>query len=256
MSINEFLMSSSIFSQGITVKAANFFTRIYENLVFTLVENGGAKYISTGLLNTLLISAFSLIIGVAVGILVAIVKIGKSNTVIMKIFRFLADFYITVIRGTPVLVQLIIAYYAIFPVIAPGTPALVVAMIGFGINSGAYVAEIIRSGILAVDKGQMEAGRSLGLSQAKTMKLIIMPQAIKNILPALGNEFIALIKETSIAGYITIMDLTRAADAIQGKTYDFFTPYLLVSIIYLIIVVVLTKLLSMFERRLRKSDNR
>ena len=238
--------------EGITI----FFAKVFYKLRYVLVDNGGFGFLAEGLGNTLLISISALVIGVAIGILVAIVKIDKSDNFIIKILRFIANLYITVIRGTPIVVQLLIAYFVIFPLIYKDTPALVVAIFGFGINSGAYVAEIIRSGILAVDKGQTEAGRSLGLSQSKTMRLIILPQAIKNILPALGNEFIALLKETSVAGYVTIMDLTRAAQSITGKTYDFFTPYLLVSGIYLILVLILTKLLSILEGRLRRSDNR
>ena len=233
-----------------------FFENIYKSLYYTLVDKGGFGLIAEGLGNTLLISVVALILGVAIGILVAIVKIDNSKNILARIFRFIANIYISVIRGTPIVVQLLIAYFIIFPSFSKNTPALIIAIFAFGMNSGAYVAEIIRSGILAVDKGQTEAGRSLGLSKSKTMRLIILPQAIKNILPALGNEFIALLKETSVAGFITIMDLTRAAQSITGKTYDFFTPYLLVSAIYLILVLILTKLLSIFERRLRRSDNR
>ena len=233
-----------------------FFEGIYNALYFALVEKGGFGFIAEGLGNTLLISIVSLFIGVAVGILVAIIKIDNSKSFIARTLRLIANVYIAVIRGTPIVVQLLIAYFAIFPLFSKNTPAIIVAIFGFGINSGAYVAEIIRSGILAVDKGQTEAGRSLGLSQGKTMRLIILPQAIKNILPALGNEFIALLKETSVAGYVTIMDLTRAAQSITGKTYDFFTPYLLVSAIYLVLVLILTKLISIFEGRLKRSDNR
>ena len=250
------MASSTAFLQGFSVKTANAINDLYNNLYYVLITKGGFGFIGEGLLNTLIISISSLVIGVAIGVLVAIVKIDKSKSILTKIFKGIASVYVAVIRGTPIVVQLLVAYFVIFPLIAKNTPALVIAIFGFGLNSGAYVSEIIRSGILAVDKGQTEAGRSLGLSQAKTMKLIILPQAIKNILPALGNEFIALIKETSVAGYITIMDLTRAAQSITGVTYDFFTPYIMVTIIYLVIVLVLTKLLSIFERRLRKSDNR
>lgn len=235
---------------------AAFFNNIYARLHYALIAKGGFGFILEGLQNTLLISVASLFIGVAIGILVAIVKIDNSKNPLARILKLIANIYITVIRGTPIVVQLLVSYFIIFPMFSKRIPAIIIAIFGFGMNSGAYVAEIIRSGILAVDKGQTEAGRSLGLSQGKTMKLIILPQAIKNILPALGNEFIALIKETSVAGYITIMDLTKAAQNITGKTYDFFTPYILISIIYLVIVLVLTKLLSVFEGRLRRSDNR
>jgi ABC-type amino acid transport system permease subunit len=161
--------------------------------------------------------------------------------------------YLTVIRGTPVVVQLLIMYFIIF---ASSRNDILVATIAFGINSGAYMAELIRSGINAVDKGQMEAARSLGMSKGQAMAKIILPQAVKNILPAIGNECIALLKETSVAGYVAIVDLTKAATNIRNTTFDAVNPLIALALIYLFLVVVMTKLLNIFERRLRKSDGR
>ncbi|HBL83755.1 MAG TPA: amino acid ABC transporter permease [Clostridiales bacterium] len=232
------------------------FDKFFHDFYFGIVEKEGYKLILEGLGNTLFISLCALIIGAVLGTVVAIVKISKSKNVFMVLLKLLCSLYTTIIRGTPILVQLLLAHFAIFPAIYKNAPIVLTAIIVFGINSGAYVSEVIRSGILAVDKGQTEAGRTLGLSSFKTMRLIVLPQAIKNILPALGNEFIALIKETSIVAYIGIRDLTRAAQQITGKTYEFFAPYITVSIVYLMIVIGLTQLLGLFERRLRKSDNR
>ncbi len=165
-----------------------------------------------------------------------------------------ADIYVTVIRGTPVLVQLLIIYFVIFASV--NIEKTLVAALAFGINSGAYVAEIVRAGVLAVDQGQMEAGRSLGLTYGITMRKIILPQAVKNVLPAMFNELITLLKETSVAGYIAVIDLTRAGDLIRSRTFDAVLPLLAVALIYLLIVMGLTVLMNMLERRLRRSDNR
>ena len=216
------------------------------------ITDGGYKTMLDGLKNTILIALIALVIGVVVGTLFAIIKVVPKKGVISRILHIIADIYITVIRGTPVMVQLLLMYFGILS--ARGIDALVVAMIVFGLNSSAYVAEIIRSGIQAVDKGQMEAGRSLGLSYPTTMWKIILPQAIKNILPALGNEFIVLIKETSVAGFITVFDLTRAARAIVADTYEPFVPYLTLAAMYLILVMIATFFVNLLERRLRKSD--
>ena len=170
----------------------------------------------------------------------------------MKIISIICDLYVTVIRGTPVLLQLMIIYYVIFRSVRD-INLILVASLAFGINSGAYVSEIIRAGIESIDKGQLEAGRSLGLSYFQTLKLIILPQAIKNILPTIGNEFITLIKETSVAGYIGVRDLTKASDIIASRTYNYFFPLIIAAIIYLIIILVLSKILNIFERRLKKN---
>jgi ABC-type amino acid transport system permease subunit len=168
--------------------------------------------------------------------------------------NLVAKLYLTVIRGTPVVLQLLIIMYVVFATVK--IDKLLVAVIAFGINSAAYVAEIFRSGIMSIDKGQMEAGRSLGLNYRQTMLRIILPQAVKNVLPALGNEFIVLLKETSIAGYIAVQDLTRAGDIIRSRTYDAFTPLIAVAIIYLTLVMILSHFVGRLERRLAKSDRR
>lgn len=210
------------------------------------------KFIFTGIKNTLAISFIAVIIGVAIGILVAIINSYNKETKKLKILSKISKVYVSVIRGTPVLLQLMMIYYVAFKEVRD-LNLILVAALAFGINSGAYVSEIIRAGIESVDKGQMEAGRSLGLGYFKTMKLIILPQAIKNILPAIGNEFITLIKETSIAGYIGVVDLTKASDIIASRTYDYFCPLIIVALIYLLIVQGLTKILNLFERRLNNN---
>ena len=209
-----------------------------------------------GLKTTLIIAFFAVIIGVAIGTLVAIVKVSSVMNPRSKFWRVLnslCNVYINVIRGTPMVVQLLISYFIIFVSV---TNAVVIAIFAFGLNSGAYVAEIMRAGIMAVDRGQTEAGRSLGLSGAQTMKSIVLPQAVKNILPALGNEFITLLKETSIAGYVAIQDLTKAGDRIRFSTYDAFVPLLIVAAIYLVMVLGLSALVGRLERRLSKGDRR
>ena len=228
----------------------NFFANLGDKLYTALIEDSRYMYLVRGIGNTLLITFFATIIGITIGMFVALIKYQAYQTKRMKLADKLCNLYLTVIRGTPVVVQLLIMYFVIFPTF----DALICAVLAFGINSGAYVAEIVRSGLFAVDLGQGEAGRSLGLTQKQTLRLIVLPQAIKNILPALGNEFIVLLKETSVAGYITIMDLTRAGYIIQTRTYNAFIPYFLVAAVYLIIVVGLTKVLRHFERRLSRSD--
>ncbi len=216
-----------------------------------IAENRWMMYVE-GLGNTLLISAVAVCIGVAIGTVVALVKYFAVTNKKLWIFDKLCDVYITIIRGTPMLVQLLILYTVVFTSTTNGLP---VAFIGFGINSGAYVAEIIRSGIQSVDKGQYEAGRSLGLGNSMTMSLIILPQAVKNILPALFNEFIVLLKETSIAGMIAVRELTKVADGIRGRTF-IGLPLFLVAGIYLLLVIGMTSIQKKMERRLAKGDNR
>ncbi len=210
------------------------------------------QYYLEGLLVTLEISLIAIIIGVLIGILVATLKVSVAN---LKGFRWVGTIcngYINIIRGTPVILQLLIIYNLIFT--SRNTNEIVVAAACFGINSGAYVAEIVRAGIESIDRGQMEAGRSLGLNANQTMFYIIMPQAIKNILPALGNEFIVLIKETSVASIIAVTDLTKAAQYIGSRTWDILPPLIISAVFYLIIVLGLTKLLGLFERRMSQGD--
>ena len=231
-------------------ESVDLIAQIYKNLI----TKDRYKMILSGLATTLEITFVALLIGVLIGFTLALIKVSKSKNILMKILKFIANFYITVIRGTPVVVQLFVIYYLIFA--STGLPKLLVAMIAFGINSGAYVAVIVRDGILSVDGGQYEAGRSLGLSGKITMKRIILPQAIKNVLSALTSEFINLIKETSVAGFIGVMDMSRAGNIIRSQTYEPVVPLMTVAAIYLIMVVVLTVVFSAFERRLRSSDKR
>ena len=229
-----------------------FFASIGDYLYEGLIEENRWQLLLQGLGNTLVIAVFATLIGVVIGLLVAIAKVAAAQNKKLGWLNFICDLYLTVIRGTPIVVQLLIMYFSIFAFI---TEAIPVAILTFGINSGAYVAEIIRSGILAVDRGQTEAGRSLGLTQSMTMRYIVLPQAIKNILPALGNEFIALLKETSIAGYIALMDITSAANLIRGRTYNN-VPLYATAIVYLILVIGMTRVLRHFERRMAKNDQR
>ncbi|MBR5157353.1 MAG: amino acid ABC transporter permease [Clostridia bacterium] len=216
----------------------------------------GDRYMTLieGFEKTLIITFGALVIGVIIGTIVAMIKVFAHNSPkskVLKVLDVLMNIYLTVIRGTPVVVQLLISFFIIFISAKDGTW---VAMLTFGINSGAYVAETIRSGIMAIDPGQMEAGRSLGFSNIQTMWLIILPQAFKNILPAIGNEMIALLKETSVAGYVAVVDLTKAGNQIKNTTYDQINPILLVALVYLVMVMLFTWLIGLLERRLRKSE--
>lgn len=223
--------------------------RLYDDFIY----QERYMYIIKGLGNTVLITVFALLIGVILGVLIAVVRaVHAGDKSKLKILNAICGLYLTVIRGTPMIVQLMIMYFAILK----SADGLVVAVIAFGINSGAYVAEVIRSGIQSVDRGQTEAGRSLGLTQRQTMIRIVMPQAFRNVAPAIFNEFISLLKETSVAGYVGIQDLTKGGDIIRSITYDAFPPLLLVGAIYLIIVIGLTRILAMLERRFAKSDLR
>ncbi len=218
----------------------------------TFIETGYYTMIFEGLRNTFIITIGALAVGVVIGTLIAIGKYFSEGVKALKPLEFICDLYVTVIRGVPVVVLLLIFYYVIL-VRADG---LVVGIITFGINSGAYMAELIRSGINAVDKGQMEAGRSLGMSKLQTMGKIILPQAVRYILPAIGNELIALLKETSVAGYVAVVDLTRAGNLIRNNTFDAINPLLVVALTYLVIVIALTQILGAIERRLAKNDKR
>ena len=223
-----------------------------ERLNQTFIEDNNYMYILKGLGNTLLITLGALLIGVVLGGLIAVAKYYSEGNPKLKIVDKLCDLYTTVIRGIPITVLLLIFYLIILVTAAD----LTVAILAFGINSGAYMAELIRSGINAVDKGQMEAARSLGLSKGQAMAKVIMPQAIKYILPAIGNECIALLKETSVAGYVAVVDVTKAATNIRNKTYDAVNPIILLALIYLVMVIALTRLLAAMERRLGKSDGK
>ena len=224
----------------------------FDKLQQTFIEGDRYLWLIEGLINTLIITLGALVIGVLIGTLIAITKYFCEGNKKLRILNWICDLYTTVIRGIPITVLLLMFFY----IILVSADGVTVAIIAFGINSGAYMAELIRSGINAVDKGQMEAARSLGMSKTQAMSKIIFPQAIKNILPAIGNECIALLKETSVAGYVAIVDVTRAATNIRNKTFDAVNPIILLAIIYLVMVVIMTKLLAILERRLRKSDGK
>ncbi len=218
----------------------------------TFIVDDRWKYLANGLKTTLIITVFAVMIGMLLGFLIAIIRSTHDKTGKLKFLNLLAKLYLTVIRGTPVMVQLLIIYYVIFASVA--IDKTVVGILAFGLNSAAYVAEIFRSGIMSIDNGQFEAGASLGLNYRKTMMYIIMPQAFKNVLPALANECIVLLKETSVAGYIALNDLTKGGDIIRSLTYEAFLPLIAVALIYLTIVLILSSLVSALERRLAKSD--
>ena len=218
------------------------------------IEADRWRYLWDGLCTTLLITALAVCLGMILGFLVAIIRSTYLRTKKLLIPDLICRLYLTVIRGTPVVVQLLIIYFVIFASVP--VSKTFVAVIAFGINSGAYVAEIVRSGIMSIDVGQLEAGRSLGLNYPQTMLYIIMPQAFKNVLPALANEAIVLLKETSVAGYIAIADLTKGGDIIRSQTFSAFLPLLAVAVIYLVMVVVLTRLVGRLERRLAANDRR
>lgn len=231
----------------------SFFSDLGQQFYDDFILKDRYQYIIRGLGNTVLLTLVAVVIGVVLGTVVALVRIThQNNPKKLRVLNGVCGLYLTVIRGTPVVVQLMIMVYLILS----SGETLLVAMLAFGINSGAYVAEVIRSGIQSVDHGQIEAGRSLGLSNRTTMIKIVFPQALKNVAPAIFNEFIALLKETSIAGYVGVQDLTKGGDIIRSITYDAFLPLFLVAGIYLVLVILLTSCLSGLERRLRKSDKR
>ena len=220
----------------------------FEKLNETFIVSGGYRLLVEGFQNTIIITLGALLIGVVIGSVIAIIKFFAEESPRLKPLAFVCDLYTTVIRGIPITVLLLIFYL----VILVSAEDMTVAILSFGINSGAYMAELMRSGINAVDKGQMEAGRSLGMTRAQAMRKIILPQAVRYILPAIGNEMIALLKETAVAGYVAIVDLTRAGNLIRNNTFDAANPLFLVALIYLILVVGLTSLLGLLERKLAK----
>lgn len=239
----------------------NLFDELKSEFILNFVEDNRWKFLTSGLKNTLIITFLALIIGVVLGVIVAVIRSSWDKNAedmrngVGKFFLGLANgickVYLTVFRGTPVVVQLLIMYYIVF---ASSRNSLMVAVFAFGINSGAYVAEIVRSGIMSVDVGQSEAGRSLGFNYVKTMWYIIIPQAFKTILPTLANEFIVLLKETSVAGYVTIRDLTMGGNIIRSVSYSAFMPLIAVALIYLVMVMFFTWLVGKLERRLRKDE--
>ena len=248
---------------NVTAWYPNWLNDLKDQFELTFIDGKRYKQLITGFQNTLKITFGALLIGIVIGIVIAAVrstydknaeklrKKGGIGYILLNILNAICKLYLTVIRGTPVVVQLMIAYFIIFVSVRDGVP---IGILAFGINSGAYVAEIFRGGIMSIDNGQFEAGRSLGLNYIQTMTHIIIPQMFKSVLPTLCNEFIALLKETSVAGYVGVVDLTKAGNAIAGRTYSYFMPLITVALVYLVIVIVLTKLVSILERRLRSSE--
>ncbi|PKM51411.1 MAG: amino acid ABC transporter permease [Firmicutes bacterium HGW-Firmicutes-7] len=218
--------------------------------------NDGYTKVLTGLQNTLYIAIVGLAIGIIIGTVIAIVEVFPKYKRLPKILNSLCRFYVGMFRGTPVVVQLLVTYYVVLPLIGINMPALNVCVLVFGLNSGAYVSEIMRGGIMSVDAGQMEAGRALGLSYQVTMLKVVIPQAVKNILPTLGNELIALVKETSVVSFVGAADLYVAFNYIGTNSYEFMVPYLVMAFIYIMVVMIIALLIKTMERRLRKSDRR
>lgn len=228
----------------------------WDYFVKQFITYGGYKKVLNGLLITVEVAVFGLLIGILIGTIIAIIKVVPKNRLIIRILDKINVVYVAVFRGTPMVVQLLVAYWVLLPLIGWEVAAKTVAIIMFGLNSGAYVSEIMRSGIQSVDKGQMEAGRALGLPFWKSMIHIVIPQSIKNILPTLGNEFISLIKETSVLSFIAIIDLTKAFKQLGDGNYNYIIPYLMLAIVYLLLVLLITLLVKLLERRLRASDKR
>lgn len=233
------------------------FSKSWNAFYDQMVNKNGYTRVLGGLQNTLVIAVVGLVIGIVIGTILAITKVIPQKKWQAKLFSKLTDIYVGLFRGTPMVVQLLIMYYVLCPLFGlTKLPALIVAILAFGMNSGAYVCEIMRSGILSVEKGQMEAGRALGMSYGRTMFKIIIPQAVKNILPTLGNEFISLVKETSVASFITVIDLTKSFQQIGAANYDYFMPYIVLALCYLVIVYIITLIVKLIERRMRASDRR
>ena len=240
---------------------AEWFDDLKSQFILNFITGDRWKLLVQGLGTTIEITIFAVILGIFLGMVIAVIRSSYDKNaadmhgfskVIFSVLNFISKLYLTIIRGTPVVVQLLIMYYIIF---AASNNKLFVAILAFGLNSAAYVAEIFRSGIMSIDAGKFEAGRAMGLNFVQTMVHIIIPQAFKNVLPALANEVIVLLKETSVAGYVAMTDLTRAGNMIRGVTFSAFMPLIAVALIYLVIVMILTKLVSMLERRLRASDH-
>jgi His/Glu/Gln/Arg/opine family amino acid ABC transporter permease subunit len=242
---------------------AEWFAQLKADFELNFIEAGRWKWLMEGLGNTLIITFFALLIGLVIGVVVAAIRSTYDKNresmamhkgagyYLLKIANGICHVYLTVFRGTPIVVQLLIMYFIVF---ATSRDSLMIAIIAFGVNSGSYVAEILRGGIMSIDNGQFEAGRSLGFNYPQTMLHIIIPQVFKNVLPTLCNEFIVLLKETSVAGYVAVRDITKAGDQVRNITYDAVNPLLTVALTYLGMVVILTALLSLLEKRLAKSD--
>lgn len=226
----------------------------WDQFVDVFIAQGAYEKVLEGLKNTLIIAIAGLIIGIIVGILIATVRVVPKYKRLPRVLNGICSFYVGLFRGTPMVVQLLVCYYVLLPVLGIKMSGVEVSVLVFGLNSGAYISEIMRGGIMSVDGGQMEAGRAMGLSFATTMRMIVIPQAIKNIIPTLGNEFIALIKETSVVSFVGASDLYVAFNYIGSNSYEFMVPYLVMAVIYIAIVMLISLGIKLIERRLRKSD--
>lgn len=225
--------------------------------VFTVqIQRGSGKLILQGLKTTLIIAVLGLLIGIVIGIIIAVTRVVPRYKPLPKILNVTSSIYVGLFRGTPIVVQLLIGYFILMPLLNIKADGLNVAIVIFGLNSGAYVSEIMRSGIQSVDVGQLEAGRAVGLSYPVAMSKVVIPQAIKNILPTLGNEFIVLVKETSVVSFIAVMDLTRAFKNIGDKNYEYIVPYLLLALTYLVIVYFITLIIALLEKQMNKSNRK
>lgn len=229
-------------------------TQKWNAFVEAFVLHEGYRNVLDGLKNTLYIAFFGFLIGICIGSVIGIIKVSKNRNSFMSVISKIGDLYVGFFRGTPIIVQLLIIYYVLFPLLGIKVDKLIVAIVTFGLNSGAYVSEIMRSGIMSVDKGQLEAGRALGLSYPSAMFTIVLPQALKNSLPALGNELIALVKDTSVASFIAVCDLTQAFKNLGSSNYEYMVPYLILALFYLVIVLSLTLIIKLVEKRLRKDE--
>ena len=233
----------------------NFSQRIDKFIEVFIAQNGYTRVVE-GLQNTLLIAVTGLIVGIVIGTIIATVRVIPKYRRLPRVLNGICSFYVALFRGTPMVVQLLVGYYVILPIIGVNMNGVQISMIVFGLNSGAYISEIMRSGIQSVDIGQMEAGRAVGLSFGTSMTKIVIPQAVKNILPTLGNEFITLVKETSVVSFVAASDLYVAFNYIGSNSYEFMVPYLVMALIYIVLVLLISLLIKLLERSLKKSDRR
>ena len=232
------------------------FDKKIDRFLEIFIDQNGYVTVLDGLKNTLTIAIVGLIIGILIGTLIATVRVLPKYKLLPRILNGICSFYVELFRGTPMVVQLLIFYYVLFPIMGIKMDGVEVSMMVFGLNSGAYISEIMRSGIQSVDIGQMEGGRSVGLSFGTTMMKIVIPQAVKNILPTLGNEFIALIKETSVVSFVGAADLYKAFNVIGSNSYEFMVPYIVMALIYIVLVLIISLAIRIMERSLGKSDRR
>lgn len=228
----------------------------WDAFVRTFIDYNGYQQVLLGLKNTLIIAVLGLLIGIVLGTLLAVVKVLPMNNGVVKAFQKVVDVYVSFFRGTPMVVQLLLGYYVLFPLMGINMSSLTVCIVIFGLNSAAYVSEIMRSGLLSVDYGQTEAGRALGLSYPLTLWKIVVPQAVKNILPTLGNEFITLVKETSIVSFVGAVDLCTAFQNIGNSNYEYMVPYIIMALVYIVLILIITMFLKLMEKRLRAGDKR